>query len=308
MKIPDAKAAVEKQWENLRKYWHFCFWWKLEKWGDRWSKEWGQKNCTPCIVNGSLSPQEFGCGAAVSKIQRSSRTPRWHCERWLRIVCSIHWTGIISITNDRCKSNGYKKRLPGCAGQAADAESAYTQVKREDAPSLLKIPKSECPDVWTSLTKHKWPKSWSSMEDPVVLLERNLYGHLSAGLSWEREFEKVLLEHGWEKARCWECLFVNREKTSSCLLVWTISNWLEGNCPSTRHRSLVSFFWVALNENVKQAKIMSTMTKICLNPKSLLERQKSYLTLRNFAQTYPHGPMTLKGMQSNAWNILRIGE
>ena len=34
-------------------------------------------------------------------------------------------------------------RLPGCAGQAADAVSAYTQVKMEDAPKLLKFPKSE---------------------------------------------------------------------------------------------------------------------------------------------------------------------
>ena len=32
-------------------------------------------------------------------------------------------------------------RLLGCAGQAADAVSAYTQVKMEDAPKLLKIPK-----------------------------------------------------------------------------------------------------------------------------------------------------------------------
>ena len=32
-------------------------------------------------------------------------------------------------------------RLPGCAGQAADAVSAYTQVKMEDAPKLLKIHK-----------------------------------------------------------------------------------------------------------------------------------------------------------------------
>ena len=29
-------------------------------------------------------------------------------------------------------------RLPGCAGQAADAVSAYTQVKMEDAPTLFK--------------------------------------------------------------------------------------------------------------------------------------------------------------------------
>ena len=47
----------------------------------------------------------------------------------------------------------------------------------ENAPKLLKISKSECPDIWIRLPRHKWPKSWSSMEDPVVLLERNLYGH-----------------------------------------------------------------------------------------------------------------------------------
>ena len=77
-------------------------------------------------------------------------------------------------------------RLPGCAGQAADAVSAYSQVKTEDAPTLLKIPKSECPGIWIRLPKHKWPKSSSSMEDLVVNLERNLYGHPLAGLLWEK--------------------------------------------------------------------------------------------------------------------------
>ena len=66
-------------------------------------------------------------------------------------------------------------RLSGCDGQAADAVS-------------------ECPNIWIRLPRHKWPKSWSSMEDPVVPLERNLYGHPLAGLLWERQFEKVLLE------------------------------------------------------------------------------------------------------------------
>ena len=32
------------------------------------------------------------------------------------------------------------------------------------------------------------------MEDPVVLLERNLYGHHLAGLLWERQFEKHPIE------------------------------------------------------------------------------------------------------------------
>ena len=92
-------------------------------------------------------------------------------------------------------------RLPGCDGQAADAVSAYTQVKMEDAHKLSKIPKSECPDIWICLPRHKWPKSWSSVEDPVVLLDRNLYGHPLAGLLCERQFEKIRLKHGWEKSK-----------------------------------------------------------------------------------------------------------
>ena len=73
-------------------------------------------------------------------------------------------------------------RLPGCDGKAADAVSAYTQVKMEDAPKLLKIPKSECPDIGIRLPRHKWPKSWTNIEDTVVPLERDLFGHPLAGL------------------------------------------------------------------------------------------------------------------------------
>ena len=32
-----------------------------------------------------------------------------------------------------------------------------SQVKMEDAPKLLKIPTSECPDIWIRLPRHKWP-------------------------------------------------------------------------------------------------------------------------------------------------------
>ena len=111
-------------------------------------------------------------------------------------------------------------RLPDCDGQAADAVSAYTQVKMEDAHKLLKIPKSECPDIWISLPRHKWPKSWSSMEDPVVPLERNLYGHPLAGLLWERQFEKVLLKHGWEKIPNGNVSLFIVKKDYSYLCMW----------------------------------------------------------------------------------------
>ena len=50
--------------------------------------------------------------------------------------------------------------------------------------------------IWIRLPRHKWPKSWSNIEDPVVPLERNLYGHPLAGLLWERRFERVLFGTG----------------------------------------------------------------------------------------------------------------
>ena len=103
-------------------------------------------------------------------------------------------------------------RLPGCDGQAADAVSAYTQVKMEDSPKLLKIPKSECPDIWIRLPRHKWPKSWSSMEDPVVPLNGICSVILWQDYYEKRQFEKILLKHGWEKVPNCECLFVHREK------------------------------------------------------------------------------------------------
>ena len=135
-----------------------------------------------------MSSQEFGAGASIFKVQKQGRTPRLHCE-----------TRNISISNDSRNSHGHYIGASRMFRTTADAVSAYNQVKMEDAPTLLKVPKSECPGVWIRLPKHKWPKSWSSMDDPVVPLETNLYGHPPAGLLWEWQFEKVLLERGWEK-------------------------------------------------------------------------------------------------------------
>ena len=103
-------------------------------------------------------------------------------------------------------------RLPVCDGQATDAVSAYTQEQLEDAPRLLKIPESECPDVWIRHPRHKWPKSWANIQDLVVPLEKNLYGHALAGLLWKRQFEEALLELGWEKYQIGNvCLFIENK-------------------------------------------------------------------------------------------------
>ena len=62
-----------------------------------------------------------------------------------------------------------------CDGQAADAVSANTQVKMEDAPKLLRSPKSECPEVWIRHPRHKVAQIMVKHRRP-------------AGLLWERHF------------------------------------------------------------------------------------------------------------------------
>ena len=62
------------------------------------------------------------------------------------------------------------------------------------------------------LPRHKGTKSWAKSEDPVIPLERNLYGHPPAGLICEKDnSKKTLGELGWEKIPNWECMFVHRK-------------------------------------------------------------------------------------------------
>ena len=75
-----------------------------QKCGDRWSKDQGPY-CSFFVID--------GVGAEVSNVQRQSCAPRWHCKGWFRFMRSIHWTRIISITNDSRKSHGHYFKTTG---------------------------------------------------------------------------------------------------------------------------------------------------------------------------------------------------
>ena len=112
---------------------------------------------------------------------------------------------------------------------------------------------SGLPQYWTRLPRHKWPKSWSSMEDPVVLLERNLYGHLLAGPFGKGDF---VIGNGFSctvKKGLLLSVYVDDMKLAGKKQnfdpMWNVlkkkSIW------ENQHRSLIMYTWVALNENVK---------------------------------------------------------
>ena len=68
--------------------------------------------------------------------------------------------------------------------------------------------------IWIRLPRHNLPKSWSTVEDPVVPLERHLYRHPLAGLLWVRQFEKFCWTWMRKKYRIRSDLFVHRKQGS----------------------------------------------------------------------------------------------
>ena len=113
--------------------------------------------------NSELDPQ-------LKKYKRSSQTPSDTAKDDSGSYAVFSGQGSSASKMTAAKVMDIISRLPGCAGQTADAVSAYTQVKMKDAPALLKLPKSECPDIWISLARHKWHMSSSSMGDPLNFL------------------------------------------------------------------------------------------------------------------------------------------
>ena len=107
-------------------------------------------------------------------------------------------------------------RLPGCAGRASDTVSAYTQVKMKGGPKAVGITSTRVPCYLRSCTTIPPPE----IQDPVVPLERHVYGHPLAGLLWE------LNEHG---KNCKLRMFVHapRKRLVSLRLCGRLKKWRE---------------------------------------------------------------------------------
>jgi hypothetical protein len=98
-------------------------------------------------------------------------------------------------------------RFPGNDSEDSDALGAYTQVLLKDVYKLLGCKPEDIPEIWIKLPRDQRPAWWDTIEDPVCLLTRNLYGHPLAGLIWEKHGEKAIVDKcGFEKVKGWECL------------------------------------------------------------------------------------------------------
>ena len=110
---------------------------------------------------------------AIWKVLASNRIPKWHCTRRLWNLCTLNWTMLVCIPDDWRKNNECHCKITKLWRTSSWCNICQYLNNIVDAPKLLKFPKSECADVWIRLPRHKWPKSWDKIENPVVPVERS---------------------------------------------------------------------------------------------------------------------------------------
>ena len=202
MKIPATKAAVDKEWEKLE---------KISAW-----------NLTKVRSKSEVIDEARTKGA---KVHFASLMDICHLKNAELETKHQKYQGRNVLRGDIMKDDsGSYAVFTTSSGRSI---CSYP-CKMEDAPKLLKIPNSECPDIWIRLLRHKWPKSWSSMEDPVVFLERNLSGSsfvrtVMGKAIWGDPFETWL----GESFQVGNVFSLTKKKDYSYLCMWMTSNCLE---------------------------------------------------------------------------------
>ena len=155
MRIPDAKAKVEKECEN---------WEKIPAWQ---LSNVRNKNEVIAEARNEGRAVHFASLMDLCHLKNSELQPK--CQKFqgrvvLRGDIVKDGSSSYAVFTEQGSSASQMTaldgmhviaRLPGCAGQAADAVSTYTNVKMEDDSALLKFPKSECQDIGTRLPRHK---------------------------------------------------------------------------------------------------------------------------------------------------------
>ena len=184
MKILAAKAAVDKEWEKLGKISE----WNLTKVRN--------KKAVIDEVRTSGATVHFASLMDICHLKNAeleAKHQKYKGRVVLRGDIAKDDSGSYAVFTEHVSSASQMtaakimdiiSRLPGCRRSIGVYPS-----KNGRCSQIIENSKIGVSRHWIRLPRHKWPKSWSSMEDPVVPLERNLYGHPLEGL-WKNNLRK----------------------------------------------------------------------------------------------------------------------
>ena len=147
MKILDANAAVDKEWEKAKSLS------ELQEQKVKSKKEVMEQAQSGCESVHFASHMDL-CHLRKPEPEPKFQKYRGHLvlrgdavkdDSGAYVVFTEHGSSASQMT--AAQVPGVMSRLQGCEGHESDAVSVYTHVKMKDAPKLLKHPKSECPTI-----------------------------------------------------------------------------------------------------------------------------------------------------------------
>ena len=308
MMIPDAKAAVDKEWKkletiparNLDKV-------KSKKELILQTQRENRKVNFASLMD-MCHLKKWWVGTQITEVQKQSRAPGGHCERRLWSLRSFNWTRLICVPDDCCKNHGRYCKITRLWWTSSWRSICQYSGKIGRCSKIAQNSKIRMSRYLRRIPRHKWPKSWATIEELVIPLERNLYGHPSVGLLWERQVEEENLD-GKESQFGNVCSLIGN-KGYFCQCMWTNSTWLT-KCRNwlpcgrrwwkmwtlmNRHHFLTTFHWCAFNAKAHRLNIL----RRCLNHVFLLELSKNYWDGRNLTHRHQHGPRKWRDMLKNA--------
>ena len=167
-----------------------------------------------------MSSHECGVRTRISEVQKvesCSVATLW--KTTLKPVQFFQWTGLVCVTDDCSKGQGCHCRTTWLWRTSSPRSICiHSGEKWMTLPNCSEFQSQNVQTYGYVLHVTDGPTSLSNIQDPVVPLERNLYGHPLAGLCG-RQLEGILLELRWDRVPNWECLFVHR-KHGLCLSVF----------------------------------------------------------------------------------------
>ena len=265
MKIPDAKAAVEKEWATIEKIPA----WQLTK----------VRNKNEVIVEARNEGRKVHFASLMDichlknaeletkhqKIQRSSCTPRRHCERWFWILCSIYRTRIISITNDSSKSHGYHIQTARLLRTSSRRSIGLYSSNNGRCSQIEKIPNRN-----VQTFGFVYHDTNGLNHGPVWKTQSFLLNEICMVILWQDCCGKGNLRTSYWSTVGWRFWIGNAysytvKKDCSYLCMWMTWNWLERNkilirCGNystkksiweNQHLSSIMYTWAALKDNAK---------------------------------------------------------
>ena len=173
MKIPDANAVVDKDWNMLK---NLSAWLESKEKSEREVTDRAQKECKTLNVATLMGLCFLKNWESDKRLQKNKGLVVLRGDVVkvdTRLYAEFTEHGSSASQMRAAKGLDVTPTLPGWAGQASDAVSSYTQVATEDTPKLLGLPESECPVIWIRLTTIWPPEILDEIQDLVVPFERN---------------------------------------------------------------------------------------------------------------------------------------